>query len=77
MAKKTPGAILATYDDLISKRAFELIQKNLGLRNPLEYTYRPDSISSGDFPYSLLEQAQGRYDRHLAYLFNLNLSRIE
>lgn len=70
MAKKTPDAMLLTFDDIASTRAFTDLQTNLGLRKSLEFTYKQD-MSEVEFPHVLHEMAQARYERHFAYLANI------
>ena len=76
MAKKTPGSLLVTWDDIVSERAFESVQKYLGLKRPLESAYNAVTKEESElqYPYSLASQAQARFERHLAYIRDIDNS---
>lgn len=68
MARKTPGAVLLTHDDLITGRGFPLVEEYLSLKQPLE---QDDSLLNKVRSYNPLvspknlEVAQQSYERYL------------
>lgn len=69
MARRTPGAILATWDDLARGEITKKIESYLGLNVPLE----PMNLSStnADVRESLVERCQDSYERYHYFLKNL------
>ena len=78
MARKTPGAVLLTWNDLISGDGIDLIENYLGLKEPIFYdpallapykrTFNSDLIGS-----KLLSETQDAYEKYLYFLKNQNL----
>lgn len=78
MARKTPGAVLLTWNDLISGDGVDLIEKYLGLKEPILYDpallapykriFNSDLIGS-----KLLSTTQEAYEKYLYFLKNQNL----
>lgn len=78
MAKKTPGSLLITWDDIMSERAFESVQKYLGLKKPLESAYNViEEEYRLEYPYLLASQAQVRFEKHLAYMLPLLQTELD
>lgn len=76
MARKTPGAVFLTKNNLINGVGHELIQEYLKLKTPiesiqLEKSTTPDLISS-----DLLQEANDSYEYYLYYLKNQDLKYI-
>lgn len=67
MAKRTPKAILLTYDDLISGRKFPAIEKYLNLKEPIKTEEIKEDIQDV-MDVSLINEAQESFERHLFYL---------
>ena len=78
MAKRTPGAVLLTWDDLAVGRGLNLIEEYLGLRQPIPYDpallipYKR-TFSTGLVEPSLRVETENTYQRYLYYLKNQNL----
>ena len=69
MAKRTPEAVLVTYEDAQSGRVFPLIEKYLTLRTPL--VPKPNLFPTppaGLAKWDLVERCQESYERHLYFL---------
>lgn len=78
MAKRTPGSILLTYDDLSEGKGLDLISEYLELPQPIEFS--PLSLSSlnRSFGTDLLGkghrlEVEDSYERYLYFLRNLSL----
>ena len=78
MAKRTPGAVLLTWDDLVENRGISLIQDYLGLKQPVSFD--PVSLSPFKRAYStdlvglqVRSEVDDTYQRYLYYLKNQNL----
>lgn len=78
MAKRTPGAILLTWDDLVENRGISLIQDYLSLKQPISFD--PLSLSPFKRSYSndllglqVRSEVDDTYQRYLYYLKNQNL----
>lgn len=76
MAKRTPGAVLLTWEEVVSGRGFPKIEEYLELVNPL--------VAPPDFfvehapihqliPADYLREAESSYERHLFFLKNQEL----
>ena len=77
MARKTPGALMLTWDDLASGKAFPSIEDYLGLRSPLKTEHRHFTlIPKDDFDESLVSECEDAYERYYYYLSNLKIKRI-
>lgn len=78
MAKRTPGAVLLTWDDLVENRGISLIEEYLNLKQPISYdpviltpfkrTYPTDLID-----FQVRSQVDETYQQYLYYLKNQNL----
>ena len=78
MAKRTPGSVLLTYDDLSEGKGLDLISEYLELPQPIEFS--PSSLSSlnRSFGTDLLGkghrlEVEDSYERYLYFLRNLSL----
>jgi hypothetical protein len=79
MARRTPGAVLLTWDDMVTGRGFPLLEKYLYLKEPLvndDSLWKP-AQSNPNVTSAMLEHAQRSYERYLYYLRNLKLRRFE
>lgn len=76
MARKTPGSLLLTWDDLSSGKAFPAIEDYLGLKSQLkvEHHHFP-LISRDDFDERLLAECEDAYERYYYYLGMLDMKR--
>ena len=72
MAKRTPGAPLLTWDDMVSGRGLPLIEEYLNLKEPIKKISigpeAPDVVE-----YNIAEKAQEAYERHFLYLKKFDL----
>lgn len=75
MAKRTPGAVLLTYDELQSGKGLDLIEEYLQLKTPLSKP-QPSSIENDDFDVKTCNECQDIYERYLYYLKQLNLKQV-
>ena len=76
MARKTPDAVLVTWDDLAKGRAFPVIEDYLGLNKQLTTEYEEFiSENSDSFSEHLISECQDAYERYYYYLNGLNLRR--
>jgi len=78
MAKRTPGAVLLTWDDLTSRRGLPLVEEYLRLNRKLELSETVLATLERQFvtdllAYPLLEAAESSYERHLFFLKNQQL----
>lgn len=78
MAKRTPGAVLLTWEDLRSGRGVPLVQEYLGLKEPIPYDpalLAPyiRSFSAGLVAPALLADAESTYEKYLYFLRNQRL----
>ena len=74
MAKRTPGAVCLTWNDMESGDGLPLIEQYLRLKIPLEH--RPEFFVSkavDDLPHEIESRSQDCYERHLYFLRNLQL----
>lgn len=78
MAKRTPGAVLLTYDDLREGRGIDLIEEHLCLKEPIKW--RPASLapvsmrlSPANFAPEALAQVEEGWERYLYFLKNQSL----
>ena len=75
MAKRTPGAVMATWDDMARGEVLKDIESYLGLSSPLE----APNLSEGTpciMKESVIEQCQDAYERYHYFLKSLNEVRI-
>lgn len=75
MAKKTPGAILLRWQDLSTREGLELVEDYLNLKQPLEE--RLFSSPEITLASELTDKSQDVFERHLYYLNNLDLRKVE
>lgn len=75
MAKRTPGAVLATWDDLARGDILKSVESYLGLTTSLEMTVFPDESLDGPRE-SVVEQCQDAYERYHYFLKNLALEGV-
>ena len=78
MAKRTPGAVLLTWDDLVVGRGLNLIEEYLGLRQPILYDPALLAPYQRSFPTALVAPAllaatEEAYQRYLYFLKSQNL----
>jgi hypothetical protein len=76
MAKKTPGAVFLTWENVASGKGLELIEEHLNLKDPLkiedfEGVDTPDVID-----LKLVERAQARYEKYFYLFKNMNLKCV-
>lgn len=78
MAKRTPGAVLATWDDLAKGSAFSIIEEYLELKKPLKPEHQHFVAEHNDYiEGKLISQCDDAYERYYYYLSKLpNLKRI-
>lgn len=76
MAKRTPNAILLTWQDLVTARCNPLIENYLSLKQPIE-PYNLDrfkkNFSTDLVNFDLLSQAESAYEKYLYFLKQQNL----
>ena len=70
MAKRTPNALLVTWNDLSNGRAFSCIEKLLNLKEELKPTHQSFMVENEPAP-EYQEKSQDSYERHLYYLKHL------
>jgi hypothetical protein len=73
MAKRTPGSVLLTWDDMQSGAAFPLLEDYLGLKEPLAGTELFIKSVNDRVPFQVVEHAQDAYEKYLYKLKNLDL----
>lgn len=80
MARSTPGSLLLQWEDVYTGRAFHLVERFLGLKEPLQLDQllfvqpKPNPFVTT----SMIETCQNAYERYLYYLKNLShLRRFE
>lgn len=78
MAKRTPGAILLTWRDLVDGKGMDLIQNYLNLKDPISYDpalLAPyiRTFSNNLIGVNLLSETQDAYERYLYFLKNQKL----
>lgn len=75
MAKRTPGAVFATWDDLVRGEVLRSIESYLGLTTPLEAIDASEDASATPRE-SVVEQCQDAYERYHYFLKNLTLEGV-
>lgn len=78
MAKKTPGAILLTWDDLAAGRGISMIDEYLNLKKPLAFNPLALNDLSKQFTSDLIDvnrrvECEDSFQKYLYSLKNLNL----
>lgn len=81
MAKRTPGAVLLTWQNLIDGKGMDLIQDYLKLKDPIEFDPNLLSIYNRAFSTNiigvdLLEKVQDSYERYLYFLKSQKLVTV-
>ena len=78
MAKRTPGALLLTYDDLIGKRGLDLVAAHLGIKDSIRLN--PDlldeigpRLNPVPLDQEIRSSLQDSYERYLYFLRNQSL----
>jgi hypothetical protein len=75
-ARKTKNALLLTWDDLASGRAFPSVEEHLGLKTQLKAEHHHfGAVSRDDFDEKLISECQDAYERYYYYLARLGLKR--
>ena len=80
MAKRTPGAVLLTFQELESSKGIDTITDYLGLKQPIWYDPRvldPVKVKVGQIPVDarIMEMAEEGFERYLYFLKSLDLRR--
>lgn len=74
IARRSPGSVLLTWDDLAKDSSLRIIESHIGLSEPLRQPTlagdAPERCSEGT-----VEQCQEAYDRYYYYLNGLDLKR--
>lgn len=73
IAKRTPEAVLLTYDDLIEGKGMNLIEDYLELKNPIDFHFNDLPEVKSNFPMKSINEAETAYERYLYFLKNQNL----
>ena len=81
MAKRTPGAVFLTYDDLILNRGLNLIEEYLDLYQPIQFDPKLlENISLGSgtelLGSTLRSEIENIYEKYLYFLKNQSLRRL-
>lgn len=76
MAKRTPNAVLLTWDDLIESRGINLIEEYLNLKQPV--FFNSDLLCSlkptnNSIDFKFISKVEDTYQRYLYYLKNQNI----
>lgn len=77
MSRRTPGAILLTWEDLIHNRGMNLIEDYLSLKEPINLKIDnkiiDNKIIDNKIGLTLLSEVEETYQKYLYYLKNQNL----
>jgi hypothetical protein len=76
MAKRTPGAVLLTWNDLDSNRGISLIEDYLGLKQSIIYDQSylsPFKINFPSISLPFLADVENTHEKYLYYLKNQNI----
>lgn len=73
MAKRTPGAVLLTWDDLATGRGLSLVEEYLGLKNKLSAPIMKRGTSMALVPLQYVKEAEESYEKHLSFLYSQRL----
>lgn len=73
MAKRTPGAVLLTWDDLATGRGLPLVEEYLGLKTPLTVPTMKKGTNTTLVPLKFIKEAEESYERHLSFLYSQKL----
>lgn len=77
MAKNTKNSVFLTYDELISEKNFDIIEKYLGLIHPLEnqQVEGENPPIENKFEEDEMKKVEDCYERYYYYLNNLGIIR--
>lgn len=75
IARRSPGSVLLTWDDLAKERSLRIIEEHLGLAAPLALPTL-DCPASESCSEATVQDCQSAYDRYFYYLGGLNLRRV-
>lgn len=75
VARRSPGALLLTWDDLAKERSMRIIEEYVGLSSPLTPPEPPNEQESEICPEAVVEECQKAYDRYYYYLSQIELRR--
>lgn len=77
MAKRTPGSLLLTWDQLASGLAFPVLDRFLNLKQPLKPEYNHFLPSTVDrVPGPIIRKSEEVFERYFYYLSQLELERV-
>ncbi len=65
LAKLTPGAVFLTYDNLVRKEGYDLIESYLNLKTPLERREMPERPVSRNIHSSFIEKGDEVHAKYL------------
>jgi hypothetical protein len=68
MAKRTPGAVLLTWEDIETGRGLPLVERYLGLKQPLEMMPMKKGASTNLVPLELVRHADVAFNRYYHFL---------
>jgi hypothetical protein len=78
MARRTPGAVLLTWDDVATGRGYPVLEDYLHLKEPLRprpVLFGPGNRSRGPYSANEVQSAEKAFEKYLAYLRRLDLRR--
>ncbi len=74
MSKRTPGAILLTWEDLIANRGIDLLEKYIGLKESIKFKIDNNfDISDNLINLNLRKESEDCYQKYLYYFKNSDL----
>jgi hypothetical protein len=78
MAKRTPGAVLLTWDDLVANRGMSFIEEYLGLKQKIQWdnnviSHLNESFLKNLVSLEMVSEAEIAYQQYLYYLKNQNI----
>jgi len=77
MARKTPGSVFLTWEDLVYHKGHEVLEKYFKLKDPLNPCNPTIEKPRVDIPIDILERCEASYERHLYYTNQLDLRRVQ
>lgn len=75
MAKRTPGAVMLRWRDVVEGKGESLIADYLKIKGVALDVESADVSSADSVPYEILRKAEDCYERHLYYLKSLQVRR--
>jgi len=75
MAKRTPGAVLLRWRDMVEGEANTLVRDYLKVNDLDLKKESADETSADSVPYEIIRKAEDCYERHFYYLKHLELRR--